>query len=97
MTRKIFTNNITWLVLGAFTFFIGKVLTGVPRTIDGMLEDRMMPFTFIALLNFIMGAFVQAKYNESGEEQRKMMRVVNICTTFVCVLLASWFMKLYMQ
>jgi hypothetical protein len=61
-----------------------------------MVDDKMMPFTFIALLNFIMGAYVHAKYRESGIDQQKMIRVVNLCATGVCMLLVSWFVKLYM-
>jgi len=97
MTRRIFTSNITWLILGAISFFAGRVITGVPRTFAGMMDDKMLPFTFMALLNFIMGAYVHAKYKESGVDQEKMMRVVNLCTTGICVLLVSWFIKLYVQ
>lgn len=95
MTRRIFTSNVTWLILGAFSFFIGRVITGVERSFAGMVDDRMLPFTFMALLNFIMGAYVHAKYKESGTDQQKMMRIVNLCAAGVCVLLVSWFVKLY--
>jgi hypothetical protein len=97
MTRRIFTSNITWLILGAMSFFIGRVLTDVPRTPSGMLDDKMLPFTFMALLNFIMGAYVQAKYKETGKDQKLMMRAVNMSSIGICLLLVSWAVKMYIQ
>jgi hypothetical protein len=97
MTRRIFTSNITWLILGAFTFFAGKIITGVPHTPAGILDDRMLPFTFIAILNFIMGAYVRGKYWETGSDQKILMKAVSWSTTGVFVLLAAWFIKLIVQ
>lgn len=90
MTRKILTSNITWLLLGAFTFLVGKTLTGVPHTFSGMMDDKMLPFTFIAAMNFIMGGYVRARYWETGTDQKQMMKVVNWCSTGVCLLIAVW-------
>ena len=95
MTRRIFTNNITWLVFGALSFFIGRTITGVPRTFGGMMDDKMLPFTFLAILNFIMGAYVRAKYHESGTDQKVMIKAVNWCTAVMCMLLFGWIMKFY--
>lgn len=90
MTRKILTSNITWLLLGAFTFLVGKTLTGVPHTFSGMMDDKMLPFTFIAVMNFIMGGYVRARYWETGPDQKQMMTIVNWCSTAVCILLSVW-------
>jgi hypothetical protein len=90
MTRKIFTNNVTWLILGAFSFFIGKTITGVSHTFGGMVDDRMLPFTFIAIMNFIMGGYVRAKYHESGPDQKMMLRAVNWSSVIVCLLMTTW-------
>ena len=90
MTRKLFTNNVTWLILGALTFLIGRTLTGVPHSFGGMVDDKMLPFTFLAIMNFIMGAYVRAKYHESGNDQKIMMRTVTWSSAIICLLLAGW-------
>lgn len=93
MVRKVFTSNVTWLILGALSFLVGKTVTGVPHSFGGMMDDKMLPFTFIAIMNFIMGAYVRAKYYESGAEQKVMIKAVNWCSAAVCLLLFGWLMK----
>lgn len=95
MVRKIFTSNITWLIFGALSFFIGKAITNVPHSFSGMTDDKMLPFTFIALMNFIMGGYVRAKYHESGADQKAMIKVINWCSAAVCLLLFGWLMKFF--
>ena len=91
--KKLFTNNLSWLILGVLIIAIGRTITGAPSSISGLIGDQMLPYTCFSLISFVAGAYVRSKYYETRDQQQKTFKILYGTTGFILLLFIPWLVK----